>query len=471
MKAVTIFGSPGTGKTYSLIQQIKKLKNSYEFDDILVLSFTRIAAKEIVSRSGGGVRASTIHSLAYNMGEIVKEQVISNKDLREFSEKIGIPMKGMGIDIAESMEIGDEYISIISVAINKLINPIDFYKNNMSCVGNFEEFEYFYNSYNVWKNTYGMIDFNDMIKNAFDYVVEKIDFKVLLIDETQDLTYLQWLFIYKILDTGQIEKIIIVGDPDQSLFLFAGADSQGMIKFIKKYDSDIQELKQSYRVPKIVHSYSKKIIEKVKNRYKKDYFSTKNEGSFEIYASIQHYDFTALDNALMLYRTHSLRQEIEEELIRLNMPYMPLNGKFGLCNNYYGNALRIIAKLESGENISKKEIDMIKKASTKYGKKVLINNFQEFIKDKFNYLAIPGMYMEYYKEVDFSKKPTIKLSTIHGAKGLEAETVVIFNGMTQRVTEEMEKNSDPEIMVWYVAITRSSNKVIWIEGTEEGYQL
>ena len=85
MNTETVFGNPGTGKTYNIVQQVEALhKQGYGKDDIQILSHTKVAAKEIESRTSGAM-ASTIHSLAYRYGDVTKEQVASIKEIIEFS--------------------------------------------------------------------------------------------------------------------------------------------------------------------------------------------------------------------------------------------------------------------------------------------------------------------------------------------------------------------------------------------------
>jgi len=477
MDTEVIYGNPGTGKTYNLVKQIESLhKDGYKREDIQVLSHTRVAAKEIADRAKGA-KANTLHSLAYKYGGIIKEQVASTSEIKKFSGQIGIPLKGVGDDGTTSIEAGDEYINIITLASNKMVDPLKYYKKELSTAGHFSEFKYFYESYLNWKRTYGMVDFNDMISIACDGYIDP-DFRVLFIDEAQDLSPLQWLFIDKMIDSKKIEKVVITGDPDQALFIWGGADSKGMERFAGRYYSKVMELTQSYRVPKLAHHLGSSIISKVKNRYIKDYTPTDIEGDVLFYNSPFVMDWKRYVNhdTLILYRTHSLRREAEEELMRAHLPYTVLNGRPGWCDNSIADALRIIDRMRNNKNlmVSPKMISILNRVASIPGKTLLAyKNFDTFFKhDPGHTLNIPMESNYYYRDVDLSSKPNIKLSTIHGAKGMEAEVVIVLDGMVQRVAEGLETNPDQEHRVWFVAVTRTIKKLIWVNSIQvEGYPI
>ena len=167
--------------------------------------------------------------------------------------------------------------------------------------------------------------------------------------------------------------------------------------------------------------------------------------------------------------------QIENELIALGIPYTTLNGKQGMMDNKYARALKILKRMKSKDyRISQREIHSLMMVSTSLGKKLLSDkDFLKYSQSLPTHLINFRMndatyYREVYNKID--KKPGIKLSTIHGAKGLEADNVVILNGISQRVVEGMEIDPDAESKVWFVAITRAKKNVLWVSSTEmEGY--
>lgn len=473
MKSKVVFGNPGTGKTYNIVENIKEFKElGYSNENIQVLSHTKTAASEIASRANGSL-SNTVHSLSYRYGKVSKEQVPSIKDIKEFSGKIGIPFKGTGDHGSNSIEKGDEYLAIINKASNLMNDPIEEAHNSYMAVGSVNEFTYFYKSYLNWKKAFGIVDFNDMIVNA----IENLDdnkafpqFKVLIVDEAQDLSPLQWCFIYKILDKDIIEHVVITGDPDQSIFSWGGAQTDGMERFAKRYGSDVSELTQSYRVPKKVYDYSNMIIDNVFNRYQKEYLPTSSEGIVENIPNAMTNRWDKIESeSLILYRTHALRREIERELISFCLPYDVINGIPGLFNNKYGRVMRALHRnVLKNEVITPNMIEAMKSVATKRGKDLLkTQSYNLMFKTPAEHIFnIPIRSIEYYNKTDFSADPILKLSTIHGAKGMESENVYLLDGITQRIVEMNEMNEDDELRVWFVGATRSKNRLNIINSME-----
>jgi DNA helicase-2/ATP-dependent DNA helicase PcrA len=72
----------------------------------------------------------------------------------------------------------------------------------------------------------------------------------------------------------------------------------------------------------------------------------------------------------------------------------------------------------------------------------------------------------YFHMVDPREEPRVRLSTIHGAKGMEAERVILLNAMTERVVSGMLRDPDSELRTFYVAMTRAREDLVIVEGNE-----
>jgi superfamily I DNA/RNA helicase len=275
---------------------------------------------------------------------------------------------------------------------------------------------------------------------------------------------MQWKLINKISTTTK--EMVVVSDRDQSLFCWGGAWPEGAEEWANRVGAKINILDQSYRVPFAPYMISVDILKSIKNRYDKTYKPTDQDGSVRRYNSIDNFDFNRVDSALILYRNHALRRKIEEELIRYNKPYTTLNGFPGLCDNKYGKAVTAWVNAKSTGQLNQHDARAIRAVATPAGMRVLCSNNVLDILDMsaMEVLLIPLNFIDYYRNVDFSKKNDIKMSTIHGAKGMEHDNVILVNGMTQRVLDGAIKDPDHELMVWYVAVTRTKSDLTIIDG-------
>jgi superfamily I DNA/RNA helicase len=79
-------------------------------------------------------------------------------------------------------------------------------------------------------------------------------------------------------------------------------------------------------------------------------------------------------------------------------------------------------------------------------------------------LLIPPTLVDFYRDADLTVEPTIRLSTIHAAKGREADHVVLNTGLTAKTWNDIDKNPDAEARVWYVGVTRSRQTLDILEG-------
>ena len=124
MKVHAIFGPPGTGKTTALIKHAGRLD-----ERILFLSFTKSAAAEATGRlpKGSTAAASTIHSLAFQMLNLSRAQVVDEPKLLDFSDKTGIPFKGSE-EGSEDPQDGDLYLQAYSFSQNRMCGLDEAYE-------------------------------------------------------------------------------------------------------------------------------------------------------------------------------------------------------------------------------------------------------------------------------------------------------------------------------------------------------
>ncbi|WP_419652031.1 DNA helicase PcrA [Veillonella atypica] len=355
-----ILAGAGSGKTKVLTVRIAYLLaqgvNPYE---ILAITFTNKAAKEMKSRVEGLVGdvanriwLSTFHSFCAKFLRFELDNFLgynSNFTIYDTSDSqvvIKAALKALNLD--------DKYypvgamISAISDAKNKLMfasdyrkQARDFYQQKVADVYEYYERE-------LRKNN--ALDFDDLLLVAVKLlqsnaaVLDKYSkrFKYVMIDEYQDTNHAQYLLAYLL--SSHWKNIAVVGDADQSIYAWRGADIQNILDFEKDYPNCISiKLEQNYRSTKIILDAANAVIDNNEGRPEKNLWTDKVEG-----AKIQH--FTAQSeheeaafigdtivkkhdihgvpygDMAILYRTNAQSRVLEEALIKRALPYTMVGG-------------------------------------------------------------------------------------------------------------------------------------------------
>ncbi len=481
MKRYVIYGPPGTGKTSKIVNLIKS--HNIESKRVGLFSYTKTAAKELAKRSNlKSDYIGTIHSICFKLCDLIREQVIDNKKLKEFSDLSGIQFSGSNVQDSTELLDGDYYIALYGLHKSKLNNCFLETYDNSDRPGLRDDWKYFVTAYKKWKHATGYIDYHDMLKMALDSK-NVLDIDLLFVDEAQDLSPLQWKLINKW--SKNINTIYIAGDDDQAIFEWAGADPQGMYIFEKTHNAKRILLNQSYRVPNLIHKKANEIISNVNFRVEKEYKPKDEQGVIEHYSDIHNVEIKHGEDILILYRNHSLRKDVEEYLVSKGIPYLADNGKKGMCQGRFYKLVNLYTKIltlgadkyrlcDADHRLLKQGLheDQQQKLGTPHMHEVLAEPWQTT-------LNLPIYYKNYFEELQcnrlLDKTPTIHLSTIHNAKGREAERIILINGIGEMSAEKLydENQLEQEARVFYVAVTRakkqldivhSSNSFTWLGG-------
>ena len=355
-----ILAGAGSGKTKVLTVRIAYLLaqgvNPYE---ILAITFTNKAAKEMKSRVEGLVGdvanriwLSTFHSFCAKFLRFELDNFLgynSNFTIYDTSDSqvvIKAALKALNLD--------DKYypvgamISAISDAKNKLMFASDFRKQARDFYQQKVADVYEYYEKELRKNN--ALDFDDLLLVAVKLlqsnaaVLEKYSkrFKYVMIDEYQDTNHAQYLLAYLL--SSHWKNIAVVGDADQSIYAWRGADIQNILDFEKDYPNCTSiKLEQNYRSTKIILDAANAVIDNNEVRPEKNLWTDKTEG-----AKIQH--FTAQSeheeaafigdtivkkhdihgvpygDMAILYRTNAQSRVLEEALIKRALPYTMVGG-------------------------------------------------------------------------------------------------------------------------------------------------
>ena len=355
-----ILAGAGSGKTKVLTVRIAHLLaqgvNPYE---ILAITFTNKAAKEMKSRVEGLVGdvanriwLSTFHSFCAKFLRFEIDSFLgynSNFTIYDTSDSQAVIKAAL-----KALNLDDKYypvgamIAAISDAKNKLLFASDFRKQARDFYQQKVADVYEYYERELRKNN--ALDFDDLLLVAVKLlqsnatVLDKYShrFRYVMIDEYQDTNHAQYL-LAKLL-ASHWKNIAVVGDADQSIYAWRGADIQNILDFEKDYPNCTSiKLEQNYRSTKIILDAANAVIENNEGRPKKNLWTDKTEG-----AKIQH--FTAQSeheeaafigdtiakkhdihgvpygDMAILYRTNAQSRVLEEALIKRALPYTMVGG-------------------------------------------------------------------------------------------------------------------------------------------------
>ena len=465
-----VVGPPGTGKTRRLLNEVHRyVQKGTQLDQIGYFAFTRKAAGEARDRflaknehlTKKDIKYfQTLHSLAFNNLGLKEENVMQEGNYKAIGETCGIQIRYAAYETNNFNGIfssNSEYLSLINLARVKQISAEQQFNLNEHLTwitrGKLLAIEKEINNY---KQTYGLIDFTDMLQKFLDKG-KSPTFKVIFVDEAQDLSLIQWSMIKKIEEKTQCD-VWIAGDDDQAIFGWAGADVTSFIKWTSKAIL----LRQSERVPRLIQQKALEIIQRIYvNRIPKDYLPKDVEGNIYQRYKLNDIDLTQGD-WLILTRTKSLWKPIPPFLKRKGLYFNTVEGN-SIGKTLYED-IQTWNELKQGltpPDIKRQRLEEIT------GEK----NFDLNLSWDSAFKNVALAKRQYMRAMltngeDLSKPPRIKVSTIHGAKGGEATNVVLFLNQTANTIKGSKKSQakqEEEFRVWYVGITRTIENLFLIK--------
>ena len=356
--ALLILAGAGSGKTRVIACRIAYLVGSGIADpsEVLAVTFTNKAAEEMRERvasllgvASSGLWISTFHALCARL-------------LRREAPAIGLPRDFVIYDSADQLSavkqvLRDLQIDESSIQPKAALGRISHAKNRMESPAAMaaqrfdfraEQMAKVYVGYTTALRTAGALDFDDLLLKTVELFETAEDvrlryanrFRFVMVDEYQDTNRPQYLLMRRFAEVHR--NLAVVGDPDQSIYAWRGADIRNILDFEHDFpNATIVRLEQNYRSTQIILDAASALIANNRNRKEKRLWTDQKGGDLITIArssdELEEADFvartarTALnadrDAAVaVLYRTNAQSRVIEDALRRENLPYQIVGG-------------------------------------------------------------------------------------------------------------------------------------------------
>ncbi len=356
-----LFAGAGSGKTRVLTHRVAYLISEHNVSpyNILAVTFTNKAASEMKERianlvgtdSRRSIWAGTFHSMCARL-------------LREFGQKIGLEPDYVVYDdgdqntlmrqVMRALNVDDKsyapraVLSHISRAKEKMITP-EMWGSHFE--GHFNDVcGKLYTEYQNRLFQNNALDFDDLLSETVRLLRERQDvlerlqerFKYILVDEYQDVNYCQYMLLKYL--AAKSRNLCVVGDDDQSIYLFRGADVELILKFEKDYpEARVLKLEQNYRSTQIILDAAHGVISHNSMRKEKRLWTDKEGGSKVVIYEAENEQEEGvwilnriredrkrsgrrLSDYAVLYRTNAQSRALEEVFINWNTPYKIVGG-------------------------------------------------------------------------------------------------------------------------------------------------
>jgi superfamily I DNA/RNA helicase len=500
-KETLIFGPPGCGKTHKLIHIVRRyLDNNGDSEKVGFVSFSKKAVMEARDRISKDLTPQeipwfrTLHSIGYRWLGMRDENMMTRYDFNKLGNAIGVTFDSNTATnlndglLAKSFKEGNKYLEIIGratmrkVSLEKQYDQVADHDLHWSFLNKIKTM---YTDYKKENNKY---DFTDMIE-LFVKGGTSPELDLLIVDEAQDLSPLQWDQVKLMKDFSR--EIWYAGDDDQCIHRWNGVEVKDFINACEKRTI----LGKSHRVPKLVHSMANRISSKIGYRQEKVWEPTDIEGNIDYHLSWREPNIDQGSWTIMA-RTNRLISGIAKDLrddgylfTRFGIPSIDPN---------ILETMAIWKRLISNEPIPISEVRKLYKEMPKQGKNAMLKrgfmkqvelldnelffSFDELVKD---YGLLASRDMDVYTVLNVSpddkaymrsierkgemfQKPRINLSTIHAMKGGEDDNIMLLTESYPSAIMD-DKLFDDEHRVFYTGVTRTKHNLHIID-TESRYK-
>lgn len=515
------FGPPGTGKTTSLARDVGHAAEKFGTHAVMVASYSKTAAEEIVSKNLPipPDRVGTLHAMGYRA--IGKPRVVDAKALVDWNEHSpSMAINGEGSRSADDplaergagASRGDELLAEYEL-LRARMRARELWPSGVRG---------FASRWEAWKSEHDLVDFGDMIERAWrDCPVAPGNPTVGFFDECQDSSALEWALIRSW--ALAMEYVVCVGDDDQAIYEWRGASAEAFLN-PPLPDDQVRVLAQSYRVPRAVHEIATRWIGQIRGRQPKPYRprleddGTVAEGVVsragirlrereELVEMVSRYADSGRTVAILASCSYMLAPVVGE-LRRQGVPFWnpwrksrgdwnPLTPGKGTSTAdrllawlapslradgsawtleelrlwaeivTSGGMLARGAKTEMGRAESVSYLDMVRWLPPETFAAGASGDLGYLLKHvtaaKLRPCEFPARIIERHGPGALAVKPRVIVSTIHGAKGGQADVVILAPDLSRSGAEEWGRFAPSILRLFYVGMTRAREELVILE--------
>lgn len=536
-------GGAGTGKTRMILEELTKAKREMRLgvDEIGLCTFTRAGRAEIAQRAAEAWDVDpdvltrrgwfkTAHAIAFRQCSVADGQLIDGADGDDWvSHVVGGEVRTKvdenGDKIISPVGDGDPGIPLALKAwelarstLSSLEAVCDRWEACGEVTPNIDDARRVIEKYELAKARERRLDYTDMIARFAGirftadgpYEAEPEGeapegLRILAIDEAQDSSMLVDRVCRRIAATSSVERILLCGDPYQSIHSFAGGD----YRYFMSWDAEESTMPRSYRCPRQVLSLGEACLRQMRHGYRdRNIQPAEHSGTVSRTGSIEEAisRIKPDQKTLILGRCRYALDAYEDALTARGIPYSwvhrsgssgPLSGYAALWELEHGRAVRgddwahavemlvvnsglhgpLLARGEKSawRNGKRKHIDIIMPTPVDFELLGATPALQALISSGKWCDALEQKHVDKAKKwrkaaakfgAELACTPNVRLSTIHGAKGLEAENVIlssITSGSVERGRRSDDELHDEECRIAYVAVTRAKQNFMFVD--------
>lgn len=489
MMKTLVLGGPGAGKTRRLLDKVDHaLAAGIPPGRIGLATFTKVAVGVAIKRACASFGLTpdelpnfrTGHSFAFRELGLRREDVLGDDHLEKVSELTGELLGSLENPFSDAPAAGrsaDPLLTLDHYARTTGRSLEDAWRDHGSEI-DWHRLLRFSRAYEAYKDDEGVLDFTDMLTRYADSAIPPLDLKIGIIDEAQDLSREQWRVILHAF--ANVDELYVGGDDMQMIHHWAGADEERFLN-LRSEGFEIENLPLSHRLPRAPFAIAAEIGARIGKRYEREWRPADRDGSVDWVANPAEVDLAG-KKWLMLARTRAQLGSLAAVAREQGVMYS-VKGESSVRWSDV-RAIKAHEALRAGRLIGADEVEALEKAigyafapseRSERSARELCYDASVIWHDSMT--AIPAELREYYLAIlrrgaKLTDDPTVRIETIHGAKGAEEENVVLVTDMTYRTSRAFELDPDSEHRVFYVGASRASERLVLVAPqTQYGYRI